>query len=68
MKQTAVEVLFEKLWETPKDKLTWYAILKEAKKIDKQQIVDACIYGNRQDFYDGTEMIGKQYYNETFNK
>ena len=30
-KQTAVEWLFQQLWETPKDKLTWYSILKEAK-------------------------------------
>ena len=31
MKQTAVEWLFEKLWNTDKDKFTWYAILKQAK-------------------------------------
>lgn len=31
-KQTAVEYLFEQLWETPKDKLTWHAILNKAKK------------------------------------
>ena len=36
-KQTAVEYLFEKLWETPKDKLTWHTILKKAKEIEKEQ-------------------------------
>ncbi len=33
MKQTATEFLFEKLWETPKDKLTWNALLEKAKKV-----------------------------------
>jgi len=35
--QTAVEYLFEKLWETPKDKLIWHSILKKAKEIEKEQ-------------------------------
>jgi uncharacterized protein YegP (UPF0339 family) len=30
-KQTAVEWLFRKLWDEPKDKLTWDALLKLAK-------------------------------------
>jgi hypothetical protein len=37
MKQTATEYLFEKLWETPKDKLTWNAILEQALEMEKQQ-------------------------------
>jgi hypothetical protein len=36
-KQTAVEYLFEKLWETPKDKLTWHTILKKAKEMEETQ-------------------------------
>jgi len=39
--QTAVEWLFEKLWEEPKDKLTWQSILEEAKEMEKDQIIDA---------------------------
>ena len=61
MKQTAVEWLFEKLWNTDKDKFTWYAILKQAKEIEKKQIVEA---------YDKNKMgrvdYGEQYYNERF--
>ena len=38
MKQTAVEWLFEKLWNADKDKFTWYAILKQAKEIEKEQM------------------------------
>jgi hypothetical protein len=36
-KQTAVEYLFEQLWDTPKDKLTWYSILKKAKEMEKEK-------------------------------
>jgi hypothetical protein len=43
MKQTATQWLFEKLWETPKDKLTWNAILEQAKEMEKKQIIDCCI-------------------------
>ena len=63
MKQTAVEWLFEKLWNTDKDKFTWYAILKQAKEMEKEQIVDA--------FGDGamdTLKLGKEYYNYLYNK
>ena len=58
---TAVDWLFEKLWEQPKDKFTWHALLDEAKEMEKNQIVDAfdiaCEDENR---------IGIEYYNETF--
>jgi hypothetical protein len=71
MKQTATEFLFEKLWETPKDKLTWNAILEQAKEMEKQQIIDACDVG----FDDGCGFIedikykdGEQYYKETYGK
>jgi len=36
-KQTAVEWLFHQLWEEPKDKFTWYAILEKAKEMDKNK-------------------------------
>lgn len=36
-KKTAVEWLFHTLWEEPKDKFTWYAILQQAKEIEKEQ-------------------------------
>jgi len=39
-KQTAIEWLFEQLWETPKDKFTWHAILDKAKEKEKQIIRD----------------------------
>jgi hypothetical protein len=39
-KQTAVEYLFEQLWETPKDKFTWHSILKKAKEIEEQRMFE----------------------------
>jgi hypothetical protein len=38
--QTAVEYLFEQLWNTPIDKFTWNAILEKAKKIEEQQMFE----------------------------
>jgi hypothetical protein len=62
--QTAVEYLFEQLWETPKDKFTWHSILKKAKEMEEQRMFEFWNGG-----IDCTEEGGKsfeQYYNETF--
>jgi hypothetical protein len=48
MKQTAVDWLFNRLWETPKDKLTWYAILADAKDMEKDQIKQAYLDSSRE--------------------
>jgi hypothetical protein len=45
MKQTAVDWLFNRLWETPKDKFAWQSILKEAKEREKMQIERANLNG-----------------------
>ena len=37
MKQTSVDWLFQQLWETPKDKLTWHSILEQAKQMENKQ-------------------------------
>jgi hypothetical protein len=63
-KTTATEFLFEKLWETPKDKLDWNAIFKVAKQMEQYQIEEAwdSAYGgdNNHD--------GEQYYKEQYDK
>ena len=64
MKQTAAEWLFEKLWNTDKDKFTWHAILKQAKEMEKQQMRDAsCPYvgGWEDDEFE-------EYYNKTYKQ
>jgi hypothetical protein len=37
--KTAVEWLFQQLWEEPKDKLTWHSILEKAKQMEKEQSI-----------------------------
>jgi hypothetical protein len=72
MKQTATEWLFEQLWETPKDKFNWHSILEQAKEMEKQQIEDAHIEGQRVfDKHPHTQWTNdqaEQYYNETYGK
>ena len=34
---TAIDYLFNELWEVPKDKLTWHSILSKAKEIESSQ-------------------------------
>jgi predicted HTH transcriptional regulator len=70
MKQTATEWLFEKLWDSPKDKLTWNAILEQAKQMEKQQIENARIdigHYKGLNFNDASKHA-QQYYKETYDK
>ena len=39
--KTPVEELFDKLWETDKDKLTWHSILKEVLKKESISLDDS---------------------------
>ena len=70
MKQTAVEWLLE---QCPRIKtVSAYNILEQAKAMEKEQIVDAHIEGQRVfDNYNHTQWTTDQaehYYSETFNK
>lgn len=62
--KTSTEWLFEKLWDEPKDKLTWYAILEQAKAMEKLQIIQAYYQNGWND--NDNEHNAEQYYNETF--
>ena len=71
MKQTAVEWLFNKLSETPKDKFEWYSILKEAKEIEREQIIESYCNGCldiSQDEKIFPRDTSNEYYNETYGK
>jgi hypothetical protein len=62
--KTATDWLFEQLWENPKDKLNWYAILYQAKEMEKEQMIK---FTN--DYLDDdADLTAEQYYNETFGK
>lgn len=64
--QTAVEWLFEKLWEEPRDKFTWYSILRKAKEIEKEQIISAACY---EPFLgDLPKWEGENYYEDKYGK
>lgn len=43
MKLTPTEWLFQQLWKMPKDKLNWYAALKQSKEMEKKNIKAALI-------------------------
>lgn len=74
MKQTAVNYLFQELWQAPKDKWMWQIILKQALEVEKQQIEDAFDVG----LWDGFDLeyiesttdykCGQKYYTETYGK
>jgi hypothetical protein len=69
MKQTAVDWMFDQLWETPKDKLAWFKILMEAKEMEKEQIKEAYKYGSRDleiQYLDVGEINSEEYYKETY--
>ena len=58
--KTAVEWLLEKLIETHTND-EWKAIIKQAKEMEKQQIMQT-----RQDIYHTGDLDNEQYYNKTF--
>ena len=60
MKQTAVDWLFTQLWETPRDNFTWQIILKEAKKMEKEQMLQV----SKEGIFSTHEF--EQYYKETY--
>jgi hypothetical protein len=67
MYQTATDWLFEQLWEEPKDKMVWYAILEQAKEMEKQQIINAYQAGDGDAYnLDYTNKWGEEFYNETY--
>ena len=69
-KQTATEWLFKKLWDEPKDKLTWYAILEKAEEMYQQDIINAFCNGDNSDCTSeqNSKEFAESYYNKTFNK
>jgi hypothetical protein len=64
--QTAVDIAFEKLANQGLLVTRDYknlVVYREAKEMEKKQIIEAYKYGNQSDVYFKPE----QYYNETFN-
>ena len=66
MKQTAVDWMFARLWDTQKDKFTWQSILKEAKEREKMQIERANLHGASATILHKFNL--EQYYKETYGE
>ena len=72
--KTAMQELIEYFNERPEyDKTSeGYELIEKAKQLlekEKEQIIEAVNYGNKQDHYDATEFeLSNYYYNETFNQ
>ena len=67
MKHTAVDYLFQELWDSPKDKLTWNVILKYAKEMEEHEIAEAYTEG----FLAGDNNVykgGYVFYQENYKK
>ena len=65
--RTPVEELFELLWDTPKDKLTWYAIRNRMVKKEMAVIIEAFWEGQRCQGFDPNTGIAEEYYSLRFN-
>ena len=63
MKQTAVDFLSNAL-----DINTKSLVFEQAKEMEKNQIIDAYETAMETDIYNTPLKVGKQYYEETFNK
>ena len=73
MKKTAVEFLYEALWEAGKDKFIWQIILQQAIEMEKEQMEkvagDWWNEGASYHYYCKTKYQSfEQYYNETYEK
>ena len=74
MKETAVEFLYEALWEAGKDKFIWQIILQQAKEMEKEQIEYSFDLGFCEGYnyairdYNPEYISGEEYYNETYGK
>jgi hypothetical protein len=66
MNQTAVDWIFEQLWETPKDKLSWFKILKEAKEMEKDQMINSYLAGKWDEKF--TDRKSEEFYEQTYEK
>jgi hypothetical protein len=67
MKQTAVEWLMEEMSKTYIFNQDDFDMFKQAKEMEKQQIIDAYQQGFNNAYFNNP-LSKEQYYNETFNK
>jgi len=57
--KTPVEELFEKLWNTDKDKLTWYGIYNNIRRKEEYEITNTYKRGYRDGYASGSKLNSK---------
>jgi hypothetical protein len=67
-KLTAVEWMFNQLWNTPKDKFVWNSILNAAKQSEKNQIFESLIDGRSMGLGFSDKLTMEEYYKQTYGK
>jgi hypothetical protein len=65
---TAIEWMFQSLWEEPKDRMAWQSILDEAKEMEKEQIVEAFNSGQAKEASECFWTKGNFYYENKYGK
>lgn len=65
-KGSAVQWLFEQLWDTQKDKFMWNSILKEAQEKEKEQIINAYITADSESTIENSEFYAEEFYNNNY--
>ena len=65
---TSLDWLFEKLWELPKDKLSWNSVLEQAKEMHNEEIIESYSEGREtsEQYYKKKYENAEQYYQEIF--
>ena len=66
--QSSIEWLIKNLKPIYPNIEDYRLIIGLAKNSHKKEIIEAVTYGNRQEFYDGTEKIGEKYYTEKYEQ
>jgi hypothetical protein len=67
MKQTAVQWFYEEIWKQFGFSCS-SNILEKAKEMEKEYIIDACIYYMNTDGIENEKELAEQYHNETFKQ
>jgi hypothetical protein len=63
---TAIEWMFQSLWEEPKDRMAWQSILDKAKEMEKEQIVEAFNSGQAKEASECFWTKGNFYYENKY--
>lgn len=67
-RRSATDWLFHTLWDTPKDKLNWYTLLKRANEMHEEQIKLAYLTGIKHQLDRYASTNSEKYYRETYGK